>query len=118
VRALLALANVLQLVSTPLKMINDELNNLFSSQLYLTSNVTDQTAAGWAQEEWFPAIFSNLVVAMSVQFIVAYEHVLHIPMEWSIWSRILRRKKLTRAILPWSTLWLRYTTLTMGILGT
>ena len=89
--------------------------------LYLTDDpahaTSPLTAAQWGQSQWLPSLFLPIILPLVAHFLIVYEHILHAPVEWHIWARILQRKRLTKAFLPWSTIWLRYSTLALGILG-
>lgn len=91
-----------------------------TATLFITDDasaaIANITTQDWARSQWFPSIFLRVVVGFLAQFIIAYEHVLHFPIELSIWYRLIKRRTQTKAILPWSTLWLRYHTLALGIL--
>jgi hypothetical protein len=102
-------------------MIEGAGSTSFGNEVYLTNDstyaISDLTATQWAHSYWFPSLFKTLVVYMLISFMITYEHVLHAPAEWIFWLSVMRGGKVLRPFVVWSSMWLRYNTLVLGILS-
>ncbi|PWN49975.1 hypothetical protein IE53DRAFT_380134 [Violaceomyces palustris] len=76
----------------------------------------------WANLVWLPTVSIHIFVVMIIPTIIFWEYLTNFPSELNVWMRIFKPnphvkfgRQISRAFLPWATLFLRYVSLIFGI---